>query len=304
MSSRSLRIAVLGTGSIGSTFAFQLAHVGHHDVTVIARPGSIRLQQLQRDNGIVNLKGEFANVRVLDTLDEQVPYDLVIVTLLAHQVDVVLPALQRSAARCIQFMFNTFDPERLRDTIGAERCSFGMPFVQAGLNKEGKLNATIGAGGQKSKLSRQVWVDVFIAAGLPAVLELNILLWLRCHVPLCVAFESVSVAGVRRGGGASWDESVVLARGMQESFALIRGLGYQLYPSGKFWLNASPAWMVAGMLWSMSHIRSLRELLATGISECRALVSVLVAAVPQSKVPISVARIQAMMPREEAARNT
>ena len=58
-----LSIAVLGAGKIGSTFAFQLASVGHHDVTVIARPGSVRLQQLQRDDGIIDIKGERASVR-------------------------------------------------------------------------------------------------------------------------------------------------------------------------------------------------------------------------------------------------
>jgi 2-dehydropantoate 2-reductase len=56
----SLRIAVLGVGGIGSTFAFQLARVGGHDVTVIGRPNSRRLQQLQRDKGIVNINGERA----------------------------------------------------------------------------------------------------------------------------------------------------------------------------------------------------------------------------------------------------
>lgn len=298
-SAPSLRIAVLGVGAIGSTFAFQLARTGNHDVTAVARPGSVRLQQLQRDSGIVNIKGERADVRVVDTLDERTPYDLVIITLLAHQVDAVLPALRRSAAKCVLFMFNNFDPERLRDALGAERCSFGMPFVQATIDQNGKLNATIGAAGQKSKMSHQGWVDVFTAAGLPAVLESNMLLWLRCHVPLCVAFESVSVAGVRRGSGASWDESMVLARGLQESFALIQGLGYRLYPSGKSWLKASPAWTVATMLWSMSRITSFRELLATGIGECRALVDVLVAAAPRANPLVSVAKIQAMKPSEE-----
>ena len=76
-----LRIAILGVGKIGSTFAFQLARTGHHDVTVVARAGSVRLRQLQRDNGIVNIKGERASVRVTDTLNERTPYDLVIVTL-------------------------------------------------------------------------------------------------------------------------------------------------------------------------------------------------------------------------------
>jgi 2-dehydropantoate 2-reductase len=44
-----LRIAILGGGKIGSAFAFQLARTGGHDVTVIARPGSVRLAQLERD---------------------------------------------------------------------------------------------------------------------------------------------------------------------------------------------------------------------------------------------------------------
>lgn len=60
-------------------------------------------------------------MRVADALDEQTSYDLVIVTLLAHRVDAVLPALRRSGAKRIQFMFNTFDPERLQDAVGSDR---------------------------------------------------------------------------------------------------------------------------------------------------------------------------------------
>ena len=126
---------------MGSTFAFQLALTGHHDVTVIARPGSSRLQQLKRDNGIVNTADEIAKLCVADRLNEEYPYELVLVTLPAHQAMAVLPALQRSAAQRIQFMCNAFDPEKLRDAVGADRCSFGMPFVQGSIDPSGKLNA-------------------------------------------------------------------------------------------------------------------------------------------------------------------
>lgn len=292
-----LRIAVIGLGGIGSAFAFQLARVGKNDVTAIARAGSKRLEQLQRDRGILNVKGELATVHVSDTLDEAILYDLVIVTLLAHQVGSVLPMLKRSAAKSIQFMFNNFDPERLRDEIGVERCSFGMPFIQAFITPEdGKLHATIGAMGQKSRMGQQRWVDLFNAAGLPAALEPNMLLWLRCHVPLCVAFESVSAAGMRRGGGASWGEAMVLARGVHESFAMIQRLGYTLYPAGKARLNKCPNWMVASLLWFMSRIRSFRELLATGAAEARALVDVLVGAAVNANPPVAVKMIEAMKP--------
>ena len=296
MTSSPLRIAILGAGRIGSTVAFQLARVGRHDVTVVTRPSSGRLQQLRRDAGIVNVKGERATVQIADTLDEQAPYDLLIVTLLAHQIDAVLPALQRSEARCVQFLFNCFEPERLRDAIGAERGTFGMPFVQANFDGEGKLQATIGAAGQKTLLGQQRWVDVFNAAGLPAALELDMLLWLRCHVPLCVAFESVSTAGERRGGGASWSEALVLARGVHECFALIKGLGYRLYPKGKARLNGCPTWVVAALLWTVSRIRSFRELLASGANECRALVDAMIAAAPQANPPVEVPKIQTMKP--------
>ena len=291
-----LRIAIVGAGQIGSAFAFQLARIGSCDVSVVARPGSNRLLQLRRDGAIIDVKGEQAPVSVADTLDETVPYDLVIVTLLAHQTDAVLPNLRRSAATCIQFMGNTFDPERLQTAVGAERCAFGMPFVQAVLNPDGRLKVTIGAGGQKTIMNQQRWVDIFNSAGLPAALEPNMPLWLRCHVPLCVAFESVSVAGMKRGGGASWGEALILARGVHASFELIEALGYDLYPRTKRRMAGSPTAAVAAMLWFISRIRSFRELLATGRAECCALIETMVAAAPLAKTPVDVSGIQAMKP--------
>lgn len=299
LASEPLRIAVIGLGGIGGTFAFQLATVGGHDVTAIVRPDSKRFHQLTRDAGIVDTSGRRSDVGVADVLDEDIAYDLVIVTLLAHQVDAVLPALKRCQAGAVLFMFNNFDPERLRDAIGADRCAFGMPFVQARLDTEGKLKAVIGAAGQKTKLSDPRWVDLFQAAGLPATLEPKMMLWLRCHVPLCIAFESISVSGVRRGNGASWKEATIVAQGVRESFRLIRGLGYEIYPAGKSWLSKSPTWAVATVLWSMSRVKSFRELLATGLLEACALVDVLVAVASKAKLPVLTVKISAMKPAED-----
>ena len=97
-----------------------------------------------------------------------------------------------------------------------------------------------------------------------AVFEPRMLLWLRCRVPLGAAFESPCVEGVRRGGGASWAECVVIARGMQESFTLIQRLGYALDPSAEKVLSRSPSWAPAGiMVYNSPEV--FRELLATGI---------------------------------------
>jgi 2-dehydropantoate 2-reductase len=291
-----LRIAVLGAGRIGSAFAFHLARNGRHDVTVIARPGSARLSQLESDGAILTVGGEREPVRVLSELDEAADYDLVIVTLKAYQAEPMLPALRRCAAKTVLFMFNTFRPEFLQEAVGVERCALGMPFIQANLTDEGKLSAIVGSMGQKTLLGSQSWVDVFNASGLPASREPNMALWLRCHVPMCVAFESVSIAGVRRGGGASWGEALALARGVRASFRLIEGLGCHVYPRSKALIAGSPTPVVAAMLWSMSRVKSFRELLATGEGECRALVEALSAEARRSGSPTVVAEIEAMKP--------
>ena len=287
-----LRVAIVGGGRIGSAFAFRLAKQGGHEVTVIARPGSLRLEQLQRDGAIVDVSGERAEVRVAGQIAETTAYDVVIVTLMAHQIEAVLPALRRSASPCVLLMFNTFEPERWAAAIGPDRCAFGMPFVQSNLDPDGKLRVAVGAGGQKTLLSEQRWADVFNAAGLPARLEPRMPLWLRCHAPFCVAFESVCVAGERRGGGASWGDAVRLSRGVHASLALVRSLGYPIYPLAKKRIDSSPAWVMATVLWSMSRVRSFRELLSTGEMECRALADVMATAATAALRP----RIIAMKP--------
>ena len=171
-----------------------------------------------------------------------------------------------------------------------------MPFVQSMLTADGQLRATIGAAGQKTLIGQQRWVDLFDAAGLPAALERDMMLWLRCHVPLCVAFESVCVAGERRRGGASWREAVVLAHGVRASYGLIRSLGYRPYPRSKRLLARSPTALVATMLWSVSRLRAFRELLATGQAECEALVDAMADAADRADPTTDIPEIQAMRP--------
>ena len=291
-----LRIAVLGVGKIGSAFAFQLARAGGHDVTVIARQGSLRLAQLERDKAIVDVMGERAAVRVADELDESVAYDLLIVTLLAYQAEHLLPSLRRSVAGCVQFMCNTFDPDRLQSAVGIERCGFGLPFIQSTLDTEGRLDAKIGATGQKTIMDQDRWVTLFNSAGLPSKLEHRMPLWLRCHAPLCVAFESVCVAGERRGGGASWAEVLKLSQGVRSCYDLIEFLGYEIYPSTKQRIATNPAWVFGSVLWIMSRITSFRKLLSTGKVEAAELVKVMVLAAPAGLHREVVSKIEAMTP--------
>lgn len=187
-----LKIAIIGVGGIGSTFAYYLARAGH-DVTVVARAGSPRLGPLTQAGGVVKKADRGPAMRVGDHLNEAEPYDLIVVTTLAHQVDAVLPALQRSQAKAVQFMFNTFEPEHLSAAMGS-RCRFGRPLVAATVDPDGALNAIINPG-QKTLHGDPRWAALFQGAGLPSSFEADMPLWLRCHAPMCVAMESISATG-------------------------------------------------------------------------------------------------------------
>jgi len=215
---------------------------------------------------------------VADTLDERVPYDLLLVTVLGHQIAPLLPALRRCAAKSIQFMFMTFEPERLQQSVGLARSALGMPYLQSNLDDHGRVSISVGGSSRQTLTSEPSCAAIFAAAGLPARHEDKMALWLRCHVPLGVAFESVAVAGKRRGKGAPWRRAQTLALGLSACYRLVRGEGYEIYPASKKRLDRLPVSLVATMLWGLSHVASFRNLLATGEAECGALVDAMLAA--------------------------
>ena len=292
-----LKIAVVGAGKIGSAFAFQLARADH-DVTVVARPGSSRLQQLQCEQGIVLDSNERVNTQVTERLDEDVAFDLVVVTVRDAQVNQLVPALKRSVARHLHFMFVSFDPERLAVDLGADRCSFGMPAIMAWLDSSGRLHQKISSS-QKTLHGDQRWVDLFVAAGIPSALEIKMELWLRSHVPLTVGMESVCVVGERRSGGATWREAKRIARGVKGGFAIVQGLGYPLYPNSKRRLNSAPTPVVTLILWIVSRVKSFRALLSQGGTEAEELTDTMIGAARiHTELASAVEAAAAMRPHE------
>lgn len=89
---------------------------------------------------------------------------------------------------------------------------------------------------------------------------------------------------------------MITAQGVHAGFRLVERLGYPIYPRAKILMKRSPAWALAAGLSTMSRIRSFRELLATGETECRALVDVMVSAALLAKPPSDASAIAAMKP--------
>jgi 2-dehydropantoate 2-reductase len=272
-----MKIAVLGPGGIGTTFAFQLAQAGH-DVTVIGR--GKRLEQLQRDRAVVTASGERAAVEVSGALDATTPWDLVLVSVLAHQVDAVLPALAASAAKTVMFMFNTFEPlSPLREAVGASRFAFGFPAVLAQVD-DGKLTTDIVKHGLLTTVTDVAWAKVFTDAGIPAVAHDDMESWLRTHAAMVVPFMIAVASAHSRGEGIGWSEAMTLARAMDEGFRMVVRLGNTLTPASMAAMSRLPLSALAGLLWTATRIPSTRKLGAAGYAEPRALIDAMSAAAP------------------------
>ncbi|PZR09293.1 MAG: 2-dehydropantoate 2-reductase [Archangium gephyra] len=273
-----MRIAVLGLGPIGSTFAFHLARAGH-EVTGIAR--NKRFEQVKTDGGIVTVKGERAAFAVEPVLDSTKDYDLVLVTVLAHQVDVVLPALKASAAKQVMFMFNTFEPlARLRDVVGPERFAFGFPAILATL-PAGRLAFDIVTVGQVTLSTDARWAKVFSESGIKTELHPDLESWLRTHAVLVAGLMTVTTRAYERNAGVTWTEATDTARAVHEGLSLVRALGNEVTPSVMNAIDCMPTSMLAALLWSTSRSPLVKTAGSIGAAEPRALIDAMVAMKPE-----------------------
>jgi 2-dehydropantoate 2-reductase len=273
-----MQIAIIGPGGIGSTFAFQLSRAGH-DVTVVARGG--RLVRLRRDGAIVTTDGQRAPVRVAGELDAATEWDLVLVTVLVSQVDVLLPMLGGSNAKAVMFMFNTFGSlDRLRDAVGPKRFAFGFPAIVASL-RDGRLSSSILRRGMSTTVTDPVWAKVFNDAGIPATVHPDMESWLRTHAAVIVPLAIGGGIAQRRGSGLSKDESVKLSRAMDEGLRLVRHLGNSITPAPMAVVERMPVRALAALLWMLTRLRAFTRTLGVApADEPRMLIDEMSAAAP------------------------
>jgi 2-dehydropantoate 2-reductase len=273
-----MNIAVLGAGAIGSTFAHQLARAGHA-VTVIAR--GQRLAQLEQDRAIVLASGERTPVTVHGRLDVAIPYDLVLVTVLATQVGAVLDTLANSRASAVMFMFNTFEPlTPLESAVGAARFSCGFPGGVFTLLVQGRIDPQVRRG---TTVGDARWAEVFTEAGVPSVVEPDMHGWLRSHAALVAPLMSMSTVAVVRGG-VTLEEARRYALATKEGFALVRRLGHRLLPSSVALVAAMPVALLAAVLWLASRTKMLHDLGRLGTAEPRMLIDMMSALAPEATI--------------------
>jgi len=276
-----MKIAILGPGAIGSTFAWQLSRAGH-EVTVVAR--GTRLAWLEKERAIVRGDGERAKVSVASSLDPVTPWDLVLVTVLAPQVGAVLPSLRASAARRVMFMFNTFEPlEPLRDSVGAQRFSFGFPMGIFTLLIDGRIHPQIGRG---TTVDDAELAALFNAAAIPTVVERDMHSWLRSHAALVAPLMSIGVTVHARNRGVTWREARAHAQALAAGFRIVRAQGNAILPGFVAVLSRGPVIFSTALLWASSRTKMLRDLGKLGTAEPRMLIDMMSRVAPELAAPL------------------
>jgi 2-dehydropantoate 2-reductase len=280
-----MKIAVVGPGAIGSTFAFQLARA-EHDVTVVAR--GARLARIRSDGAIVDGSGERAKVGVAEALDASVAYDLVIVTVLATQVAAVLPARAASSARKVMFMFNTFESlDPLRDAVGAERFEMGFPGGVFVLLEEGRIKPQIRSG---TTVSDPAIAGVLTKAGIPTIVERDMQSWLRTHAALVFPLMSVGVIAHARSRGITWSEATRQREALDAGVAIVRAMGATLLPRNLARAFGLPGFVRTFALWLFSRTKAARDLGSLGAAEPRMLADMMTTARPELAAPLAAVR--------------
>src|SRR5262249_5822576 len=142
----------------------------------------------------------------------------------------------------------------------------------------------------------------FSSVGIPAAFEPEMALWLRCETPFTAAIQSIAVAGQRRGGGATWAEAKAVALGVHGGFAIVKGLGYRLYPSTKSTMYSVPNFLITFLLSVLSRIAAMRENPATRLTDGRPRTDRMLALRPKAKPPLPAAAKAplAIKPTEES----
>jgi 2-dehydropantoate 2-reductase len=247
-----MRILIIGAGVLGSVYAARL-HENGAPVTVLARGERLRDVRAHGVRLCDETTGEVttADVNVIDRLDPEDPYELVLVLVRRNQVTSVLPmlAVNRHTPNIVLMTNNAAGYDDLVAALGRDRVLLGFPGA-GGAIEDGvvhyrlapKQPTTIGEidGADSERL--HAIAAILRAAGFPVTLCPTMDAWLKSHA---AAIVPVAGAIYKVGGSthalASDDYTLtVMFHAIREAFHVLRALGVPIVPVSHCWLGMMP----------------------------------------------------------------
>jgi ketopantoate reductase len=253
-----MKILVYGAGPLGSLLASRLHDAGH-DVSLLAR--GRRLADLREyGNVLVDTetgKQTVTRPNVIERLDPQDAYDLVLVVMRKNRALEILPILaaNKHTPNILFLMNNAAGPDALVQALGKERVMMGFPMAAGfrrghvihylaggGPGKPARIPIGEADGGIRSR-TRVVAAVLGTMEGVEAEIRTDMDAWLKTHVALLMP----SLAPAMRAAGrdnvrmAHTRDAIVLAiRAIREGFRVLRKLGYPIVPSSTWMFRWLP----------------------------------------------------------------
>lgn len=239
-----MKILVYGAGNIGTLYAAKLKVAGNN-VRIFAR--GQRLSEI-REQGIriqdyVSREETTTHIDVVERLDPDDAYDLVLVVLPRHKVIEVLPILAASqnTPSIMFFGNNAAGPDEMIEALGRERVLLGFPGaagIRSGdrirhlvLNRREQLTTIGEVDGSRSARIDAIAAE-FRAAGFPISISANMDAWLKTHVA-----EIVPIAGALYMANEDIDQLKdnreafgLMIRAIREGFRVLSSLDIPITP--------------------------------------------------------------------------
>lgn len=246
-----MKTLIFGAGPIGSVYAC-LLHKAGHDVTILARNKQF---DFIKENGIVLVneftgKKETAKVKVVDKLEENDTYDLVVVAVRKNNIQPVLPILSRNKnIKNILFMGNNamgFDA--YIEHLPKEKILFGfgragggrkdhvVHYVDSEKPNGKRIPLVIGEiDGETKERTKQI-KSLFESAEIPVEILKDMDGWLKYHIamvfPMCAAIIKNDCDNYKLA--ANKEDVRQCLRASKEAGNILKVLGYTKRQPFKF----------------------------------------------------------------------
>jgi ketopantoate reductase len=269
-----MKILIYGAGPLGSLFAVRLVEAGHQ-VSVLAR--GQRLKDLQEYGCVIEDSAtgeqEVARVQVVESLEPNDAYDLIMVVMRKNHTMDILPVLAvNTATPTVLFMMNNAGGSgELVAALGQERVMMGFPLpggerrghVMRVLTADESKTWTLPIGevdGQETERTRQVASILASMKGYEVEIRNDMDAWLKYHV---AAVGGLAAAMYAAGAdiermGRTRDAMVLGVRAMKEGIRSLREAGVPPSPASMRVIEWLPEPILVGILRKASTTHMLK----------------------------------------------
>lgn len=259
-----MRICIVGTGVIGSLYG-QLFAEYEHDVTHLVRPGSgsrlaegmlvdlLDCRGAAPERHIINYRPQ-----VIEALDPERPFDVILVSVRHDQLASVLPVLAEGAGTADIVFFNNlwtnFEPI---DALLEGRYCWGFPGGGGGF-VDGRLEAAlldeVVLGDPNGTMSARMYrlIRLFETSGLYVSTPDNILDWLWVHFVVEAGFAGTAIgSGGVEGLLSGVDRMAVAIGAIRDGLAVAEARGVQIPTRPEAQMYFAPEYRVATSMYDL-----------------------------------------------------